>query len=106
MYQGTTPTLVLTVGEEQLDDCTCYVTLRQSVKKITKSGSELVVSGNEIAVRLTQQDTLSLMPGRCEIQVRWIDASGNAGETDKEEIEVTEALLKEIIEYQEVNNNG
>lgn len=106
MYQGTTPTIVLTVGEEQLDGCTCYVTIRQNGKKLTKSGSELVVSGNEIAVTLTQRDTLLLVQGSCEIQVRWIDASGNAMATDKATVEVTESLLKSVIEYREVNDDG
>lgn len=106
MYQGTTPTLVLTVGEEQLDGCTCYVTIRQSGKKLTKSGANLTVSGNEIAVTLTQRDTLLLVPGDCEIQVRWIDSNGNAMATDKATVEVTESLLKSVIEYREENGDG
>lgn len=106
MYQGTTPTLVLTVGDEQLDGCTCYVTIKQSGRILTKSGSELVVSGNEIAVTLSQRDTLLFSPGSCEIQVRWIDSEGNAMASDKATLNVSEVLLRSIIEYQEENTDG
>ena len=103
MYQGTTPTILLTlVGAEDLDQATCYVTFRNpSVgKKITKSGSELVIDDNEIAVFLTQEETLQMLPGSCEVQVRWIDSSGNAMTTDIARIQVDPVLLKQIIEYQ------
>lgn len=105
MYQGTTPTLVLTVGEEQLDGCTCYVTVKSNGRMITKSGDGLTVSGNEIAVTLTQQETLSLFPGSCEIQVRWIDSNGNAMATDIARVTVSNVLLKQVIEYQEGGNS-
>lgn len=103
MYQGTTPTLVLTVtGAEDLDEATCYVTIANSTgKKITKTGDDLAVSDNQIAVHLTQEETLQLQPGSCEVQVRWIDANGNAMATDKAVITVEPVLLKEVIEYQE-----
>lgn len=101
MYQGTTPTIVLTVEGADLDESTCYVTFKCGLgKTITKSGNELAVSGNEIAVHLTQEDTLQFSPGQCEIQVRWIDANGNAMATETANLDVDRVLLKKIIEYQ------
>lgn len=103
MYQGTTPTLILDLdGVNDLEEATCYVTFRHGLnKKLTKSGSDLVVDGNEIAVFLTQQETLAMIPGGCDVQVRWIYENGNAMTTDNAKIQVNPVLLKEIIEYQE-----
>lgn len=102
MYQGTTPTLVLNVEGAELDTATCYVTIRnQGGEMITKSGAELDVSGNEIAVRLTQEETLQLRPGLVNIQVRWIDAHGNAMASNIARVNVNAVLLKSVITYQE-----
>lgn len=103
MYQGTTPTLVLDLdGVHDLEEATCYVTFKQGLnKKLTKSGSDLVVDGNEIAVFLTQEETLAMVPGGCYVQVRWIYSDGTSNTTDIARIQVNPVLLKEIIEYQE-----
>lgn len=101
MYQGTTPTILLTLeGAEDLDQATCYVTFKHGVNKtLTKSGSDLVVDDNEIAVFLSQEETLAMIPGGCDVQVRWIDENGNAMTTDVAKIQVNSVLLKQIIEY-------
>ena len=101
MYQGTTPTLILTVGQVDLTGMTVYVTLQsESGKTITKSGADLTVDNNEVAVTLTQQETLSLRPGDCKIQCRWIDSNGNAMASDKATVDISSVLLKTPIKYQ------
>jgi len=101
MYQGTTPTLVLTLDDANLDGCTCYVTIKSGSKLVTKSGTDLDVSGNQISVMLSQDDTLGMTPGSVEIQARWIDSNGNAMASDVGKAKVSGVLYKQTIDYVE-----
>ena len=84
MYQGTTYLLPFVVEDKDLTDMVgLQVSLRTlSGKLIIKSKPDLVVGGNEIAIFLTQEETLALPEGPIRCQLRWIDPSGNAGVTD------------------------
>lgn len=95
MYKGITPTLTLTLPEDiDLTDANhVYVTLRENdspeilpngrllVKpnpvKYTKTGEELTVDKNVITLELTQEETLSIRPGRLDIQVNWTYLDGS-----------------------------
>ena len=56
--------------------------------------------------RLTQEETLSLSPGCAEAQIRYIDANGIAQATGKAPLQVMESLLKEVIVYDEGDDQG
>lgn len=89
MYKGITPTLTLTLPEDiDLTNANnVYVTLaenttpeilpngRKLVKpnpvKYTKTGEDLTIDENVITLELTQEETLSIRPGRLDIQVNW-----------------------------------
>ena len=83
MRRGTTPTLELTLtGVDAIASDTLYVTLKQSQREITKTNDDLSIEAGEtesvINLYLSQQETLSLRKGTCEIQVRGINALGDA----------------------------
>lgn len=103
MYQGTTPIFILTVGDDptfDLSDKSVYVTIRaQDGQMLTKSNDDLDITGRRIAMRLTQEETLSLKAGYVQIQVRWIDSEGNSMTTKPAAAAVDSVLLKEVIEY-------
>lgn len=107
MYQGTTPTLELQLNED-LTDCTVYISIRdtKSRKVYTwNSNSDGFISMTcyekltIILFRLTQEQTLALNSAPLDIQVRFVDANGNAGITDVQRISNLEALYKEPIEH-------
>ncbi len=104
MRRGTTPTLELTItGVDAIASDTLYVTLKQSQKEITKTNPDLSVedgdSGSVINLYLSQQETLSLRKGTCEIQVRGINALGDAWASDIATINIKEILRDGVITY-------
>lgn len=104
MRRGTTPTLELTLtGVDAIASDTLYVTLKQSQKEITKTNPDLSVedgdSASVINLYLSQQETLSLRKGTCEIQVRGINALGDAWASDIATINIKEILRDGVITY-------
>lgn len=104
MRRGTTPTLELTLtGVDAIASDTLYVTLKQSHIEITKTNPDLSVedgdSGSVINLYLSQQETLSLRKGTCEIQVRGINALGDAWASDIAAINIKEILRDGVITY-------
>lgn len=111
MIRGTTPDFILEIPEWDLTDKTVFVTLSQGTRKITKTNGDLdirVVSEEvdeqtrittEIAMSLTQEDTLKLTVGGGEIQVRFIDEEGNAEATDIAAVNISRVLLEGVIRY-------
>jgi len=103
MKQGTTPTILLTIENQDLSDKRIYVTFRHGAKLITKTNDSMRVTYNDpdtvLAVLLTQQETLAFFPGQILVDVRWIDSDGTALGTEIATINVTEALLKQVITY-------
>jgi hypothetical protein len=102
MYQGTTHVLLLTVDETDLTDKRVYVTLRAVTgEKITKTQPDVSVSGSDIAIMLSQQETLALPSGPVSVQVRWVDATGTAGVSETAYVEVDGIMTADYISYQE-----
>lgn len=103
MIRGTTPDYVLTLPGIDLTGMTVYVTIRQKNREITLTGAELTVASDgedsTIAFMLTQEQTLGLHEGQALVQVKFIDAQGNAGATKVGRLTVERALLERVIEY-------
>ena len=103
MYQGTTPTYVITVKNYNLEGKTVYVTLASGARRITLTGDDLAFSYHEdyttIAFRLTQEQTNKLEPGDVEIQVKFIDPAGIALATVIEKTKLNRSLLNGVIQY-------
>ncbi len=75
MIRGTTPTLTLTVGPDTLDLSqadSVYVTVRRGDTIVTKTGTDISVSGNVVSCWLTEEESLSVSEGAASIQVNWV----------------------------------
>lgn len=103
MYQGTTHVLLLSVDDDtDLTGKRVYVTLRTVTGElITKTQPEIGVSGNDISIMLSQQETLALPAGPVSVQVRWVDANGTAGVTENAYVDVDGIMKAEYFSYQE-----
>ena len=105
MRRGTTPEYELTVPDYDLTDKTVFVTLAQDNRKVTKTGDQLIItgdsSGSVIVFSLTQQDTLAMHTGKASVQVRFIDYAGVAYATDIGTLYVDPVLLERVIAYAE-----
>ena len=93
MYRGTTPPFQINVDGVNLSD---YPTLQLSISQddvlITKDTTDMNIEGNVIKVTLTQNDTLSLDEGMCELQLRGLSTSGVAIASDTTKIKVSDIL--------------
>lgn len=100
MVQATTPTFVLTLPEEvDLSEASnIYFTLRQKNVQINKSGDELVIDGQTVSVYLSQSETLQLVSGAAQIQLNWTYANGARACSNIASVQVSENLLKEVVE--------
>lgn len=102
MRRGTTPTLVLTVDAE-IADWTCYVAMRAGCNTILLEGERLDVEASQdegstdIALTLTQDETLSMTCGPCEIQVRAV-RDGSAVATDIARVDVGRIIQEGVID--------
>ena len=109
--QGTTPIETFTVAQD-FTNCNVYVTIDQNGFQITKASRQSedieitkhykedgTFDYSEVAMYLTQAETLSLEVGKARAQIRWIDFIGDAYATDIGTINIEESLLKEVITY-------
>lgn len=129
MRRGSTPILTLYVeGTYDSDgrfidifkNSTIYVTLDQDGTQITKStsGSDVkktivwekdddgrIISdepiGTEIALYLSQAETLQFEVGQARAQIRWVDIIGKASVSDISTVNLEEVLLERVINYGE-----
>lgn len=103
MIRGTTPTYTLFVKGYDLTGTTVFVTIKNTMRKLVLSGERLSVTGGEeesiVAFGLTQEETLSLMEGTAQIQVRFIDSAGVAYATEIGRVTVGKVLQEGVIEY-------
>lgn len=99
MRRGTTPTIKATVvGLQDVEIDEIYLTVKQLGVEIEKSGSDIVVDGDEISVTLTQQETLSLAGGSsAAIQVRVLSKNGTAYASNIVTVPVGEILKDGVI---------
>ena len=68
--RGTTPEI--TYKSEYLPDYfdTLWLTLKQGTTELTKEKSDVVIEGNDVKVKLTQDETLSFKVGSVSLQLR------------------------------------
>lgn len=104
MYQGTTPTFLLTIAGYDLTDAAVFVTLENGSKQITLSGQRLTVTceaeTTSIIFGFSQEETFRLPTGTMKCQVRWVDAMGDAYVTEAVNLTVEGVLLKKVISYE------
>lgn len=92
MRRGTTPIYNFAINVD-LTQATVFVTFTQKTVVVEKTGEALTISPYNIAVQLTQEDTLSFTAGKpVKCQIRYITADGYADASDIYEMEVTDVL--------------
>lgn len=72
MIRGTTPTHIFTIPLEVEEvEKVRIIYAQKGVVKFTKTEADCMMEGKTISVRLTQENTLSLVDGNCvDIQIR------------------------------------
>ena len=100
MVQATTPTFILTLPDtvDLSQAANIYFSLRQKNVIIEKSNDDLTVDGQTVSVYLSQAETLQLVPGAAQIQLNWTYANGSRACSNIVSVQVTENLLKEVVE--------
>ena len=100
MVQATTPTFILTLPDtvDLSQAANIYVSLRQKNALIEKTGDDLTVDGQTVSVYLSQAETLQLVSGAAQIQLNWTYANGSRACSNIVSVQVTENLLKEVVE--------
>lgn len=105
MYQGTTPTIPLRFRAVDLSRARIFLTIEdRDKKKITfVSGDDFTVEydGTDTVgtIRLTQEQTLAMASGACDVQARFIFPDGSTGATKKAGVFVNPVILKDVITY-------
>ena len=107
MTRGTTPTLTLSIDNADLSTLkNMYITFSQETRKLIKvyqAGSdnnqiEIDVENSEVAVSLTQDETLNFKPGPVDIQVRYTNNADSAYATNIVRIDMGRILQEGVIE--------
>jgi hypothetical protein len=100
MVQATTPTFILTLPDtvDLSQAANIYFSLRQKNVNIEKSNDDLTVDGQTVSVYLSQEETLQLVSGAAQIQLNWTYANGSRACSNIVSVQVTENLLKEVVE--------
>ena len=106
MYQGTTPALVLRVKDKDLTEATIFASISTGKTNVfTKTGDDLLVVKDDddtlVTMTLTQNETLKLNAGDAEVQIRYVEADGNAWATTKAKVRVKDVIYRNIIEAAE-----
>ena len=109
MRRGTTPDYQLSIYGHDLTQQSVYVTIKQGCGLnetiLTLTGERLTMIYDKetmtstITFSLTQQETLNFKDGAGEIQVRFINAEGDAKATNKKSIPFLPILNEAVIEY-------
>ena len=100
MRRGTTPTISINVKGCDISDFeTIYVTFKQGKTEIEKTGEELQMSGNQISILLTQEDTLAFsgMGKDVSVQIRAVTADGTAVASNIQTLRVDDILKEGVI---------
>ncbi len=110
MIRGTTPTFHLIIDEHDLTGAKVFVTIEGNKNDVKLNwvtgdeGYELVSASeesSEIAITLSQEQSLLLPTGKAEVQVRWIFPDGSAKATEPATIEVGKVLFDQEIKYED-----
>lgn len=111
MIQATTPTLIFRVKNKAdgtpidlsiADEV--YVTIRQGMLTLTKSGDDVSVDVNVVSVWLSQKESLRLSPkAPAKVQINWTYTDQISGKKQRaaakvKDIKIDEQLLQRVIE--------
>lgn len=105
MIPGCTTTLEFEIDDDtvDLDPATnVYVSIRQGVHNIVKTGESLTIDRNNVTVTLTQEESLRLRPDSpAEVQINWLyeDLSGATvrAATETAVIDIGKQLLPRVL---------
>ena len=99
MRRGTTPTFNITVTGCDLSGAdSIFVTFKQGKAQVDKTGDDLAVSGNKIAVLLKQEDTLQFdADQKVSMQIRIKTNSGTVIASGIKSLTVDEILKEGVI---------
>ena len=98
--RGTTPTLVLTFTDDNLDLTSAtgvYVTFKYGPNDLTKTGEDLTVEAKKITVSFTQEETLAFPEGPMQIQANWTGADGFRAASEIQSFNWSRQLLPEVL---------
>lgn len=101
MIRGTTPTFQLTINDESIDLTTAdnvYVTFADKGWSLTKTGSDLDVTAQEVDVYLSQEETLAFPKGNIDVQINWTFDDGKRACTTIASVKVTRNLIERVLE--------
>lgn len=102
MFKGTTPILTLIFNDnvDLTEAKSVVVTFATDYHKIIaeKANEELDITSNTIQIAFTQEETLSLKPGRMLVQVNILFSDGNRVCSDIGEVSWVENLKNEVME--------
>ena len=110
MYQGTNPTLILPVENVDLSSQTVQVAFRDATGNVTTRCTpdiDIVYEDGTsfIFVPFSQEETLQMPAGVCQVEVRSVNAQGLAIVSHVATMDVFGALTKNVISYQGGNAN-
>lgn len=98
---GTTPTFVLTFGQQSGVDLTqainVYVTFESGLTSFTKTGEALALTERSVSVTLTQEETLPML-STVNIQVNWTTPDGKRLASEVIRCDMSKQLLMAVIE--------
>lgn len=101
MYRGTTPTIVLELDTEVslANLAEMWVTFRTSTVEVTKSLNDVDIDDETktVVVSLSQEDTLKLYNGNCDVQIRFRDENEKAYSTDIGNVNIGRILKEGVI---------
>ena len=99
--QGTTPTIVCTFADADLDLTEAehiHLTISQYGKKLTKQDDDLTITAKTVSAYLDQRGTLWLNPAKpCEVEVNWTFADGSRGKSNINTVTIDRTLLPEVL---------
>lgn len=108
MINYTTPTITLTIEDNDITSSEIYVSLQQRDHKMTKGPGDLTAEAitqgghtdTQIQLTLTQRESAYFDYSLAvSVQVNWITEEGIRGATRIKKIDVMRNLLDEILEY-------
>lgn len=100
MIRATTPTYILTLPDTAEVDLTEMTEVHFTLVQGKNNIIDKIVTPTDsktVEVTLSQEDTINLKDGIAEIQLNWIDASGNRGATYVSTIRIDKQLLNEVL---------
>lgn len=96
---GTTPKIRWKFSNVDVSDIvTATMTIvRYGKKLLTKEIDSAVISDSEIAYSLSQNDTLNIGAGPCEMMLNWVTSDGIRGTSEILRIEATKNHINEVL---------